>query len=164
MFDSAFRYTDFIIDHIDLHFPGFEQLKDAINFDGFIYCIIDDKEEINVSTEEKHNTKTCKIGKTKMKDSSESTLQELLRRYSTYWPDCKIYKYIRVSNRHEAEKNIFKMLKKLHYKKEIFYWNEKVINDAFNEIELKYPNNINEIIKKLDSKTLNQLNRNLRQI
>jgi hypothetical protein len=53
------------------------------------------------------------------------------------------------------------MLKKLHYKKEHFYWDENIINSAFNEIELKYPD-INTIIKKLDIKTLNKLNINLR--
>lgn len=128
-----------------------EQLKDAINFDGFIYCI-----------NNTDNTNTCKIGKTEMKDSSEITLQKLLNRYSTYYPDCKIYKFIRVSNCHEAELYLFEMLKSIHYKKEHFYFDEPLINSAFNEIQIRYKD-INTIIKKLDIKTLNQLNRNLRK-
>ena len=126
-----------------------DKIKSSIENDGFIYCIIND-------------TKTCKIGKTEMKESYDITLQKLLNRYSTYYPDCKIFKFIRVSNCHEAELYLFEILKKLHYKKEHYYFDEPLINDAFNEIELKYPD-INIIIKKLDIKTLNQLNRNLRQ-
>ena len=56
----------------------------------------------------------CKIWKTKMKNSQEKTLQKLIHRYSTYYPHCKIYKFIRVSNK--AEIVIFKLLNKLHYK------------------------------------------------
>lgn len=129
-----------------------DTIKDAIHFDGFIYCIINNTD----------NTNTCKIGKTEMKDSLEITLQKLLNRYSTYYPDCKIYKFIRVSNCHNAEIDIFKILNSIHYKKEHFYWDESLINDAFNEIQLKYPD-INSLLIHCDIKTLNQLNRNLRQ-
>lgn len=54
----------------------------------FVYCII--------------ISETCKIGKIKMKATTEKTLNSLLHRYSTYNPDCKIYKFVRVSNCHKA--------------------------------------------------------------
>ena len=132
-------------------------IKNAIENDGYIYCIIG-------CFIEKDNKiiRTCKIGKTEMKQSESSTLQSLLNRYSTYIPDCKIYKYIRVSDCHKAENEIFEMLKKLNYKKEHFYWDEQLINNAFNDIKICYPD-INTLIINSDINMISNLNKQLRE-
>ena len=97
-----------------------------------------------------------------MKDSDELTLNKLLNWYSTYFPDCKIYKFLRVSNYHQAEIEIFNILNSIHYKKEHFYWDEQLITYAFNEIELKYPD-INSIIINTEINQLSEINKKLRQ-
>ena len=126
------------------------KLKCAIENDGFIYCIIDNS-----------NSVTCKIGKIGMKISEEYTLNMLLTRYSTYFPDCKIYKFIRVSDVHNAEIEIFKMLNSIHYKNEHYYFKDQIIINSFNEIKIKYTD-INTLIKNSDIITLNKLNKEFR--
>ena len=90
-----------------------KQAIDGYQNDGYVYCI-----KTNSLIEGKQ---IVKIGKTVMKESEDITLNSLLNRYSTYHPNCIIYKSVRVSNHHDAEKYIFELLKDIHYKKEHFY-------------------------------------------
>ena len=133
-----------------------EKAIDGYNNDGYIYCITGTFIENN-------NTiyKTCKIGKTEMKTTSDKTLSALLDRYSTYIPDSKIYKFIRVSNCHKAEVNIFEILKDVHYKKEHFYFDQNKIDYAFNRIKTDYPD-INTIVINSDIITVSNLNKQIR--
>jgi hypothetical protein len=131
-----------------------EQAIDGYYNDGYIYCIktnsfIDGNEIV-------------KIGKISMKDSEEITLSTLLSRYSTYHPNCIIYKSVRVSNCHRAEVNIFELLKGIHYKKEHFYFDEKKIKYAFELIKIWYPD-INTQVSKFDIDQVSNLNKRIRQ-
>lgn len=132
-------------------------IENAIQNDGYIYCIIG-------GFIEKNNTiiRTCKIGKIGMKQNESCTLQSLLNRYSTYIPDCKIYKFIRVSDCNKAENDIFNMLTNIHYKKEHFYFEQNIIDNAFNDIKIRYPD-INTLIINSDINTISNLNKELRQ-
>lgn len=132
-------------------------IKNAIENDGYIYCIIG-------CFIEKDNTiiRTCKIGKTEMKQSESCTLQSLLNRYSTYIPDCKIYKFIRVSDCHKAENDIFNMLTNIHYKKEHYYFEPNIIDNTFNEIKIRYPD-VNTLIINSDINTISNFNKQLRE-
>lgn len=121
--------------------------------DGYVYCIKTGN-QIN-------GNQIVKIGKIGMKESEEITLSNLLNRYSTYHPNCIIYKFVRVSNHHDAEKYIFKLLKSIHYKKEHFYFDERLINNAFNFIKTCYPD-INTLVSNSDINTVSNLNKSIR--
>ena len=131
-----------------------EKIIDGYQNDGYVYCI-----NMNSFIE---GNQIVKIGKTIMKDTEEITLNTLLSRYSTYHPNCIIYKFVRVTNCHKAEVEIFKILKGIHYKKEHFYFDEDKINIAFNFIKMQYPD-INTIVSKLDINTVSNLNKHIRQ-
>jgi len=131
-----------------------EKIIDGYNNDGYIYCI-------NTGSFIEGN-EIIKIGKIGMKESEESTLSTLLNRYSTYYPNCIIYKSVRVSNCHKSEKYIFEILKSIHYKKEHFYFDKDKIDIAFNEIKMMYPD-INTIVMNSDINTISKLNKYIRQ-
>jgi hypothetical protein len=83
-----------------------------------------------------------KIGKTRMKtqDTEKQVIKKLLTRYNTYYPEYDVLHFIRTGNCHLAEKHIFKNLKKLHYKKEIYIYDKRQIQRAFNVANRCYPN------------------------
>lgn len=130
-----------------------KQAIDGYHNDGYVYCI---------KTGNHINGKQIvKIGKTVMKESEEITLSNLLNRYSTYYPNCIIYKSVRVSNHHDAEKYIFEILRDIHYKKEHFYFDENKIEQAFNFIKTSYPD-INTTVINSDIDTVSYLNKQIR--
>lgn len=131
-----------------------EKAIDGYHNDGYVYCIKTDSLI--------EGNQIVKIGKIGMRESEENTLSTLLSRYSTYHPNCIIYKSIRVSNCHKAEKYIFEILKDIHYKKEHFYFDEKLINIAFGKIKIEYPD-INTTVINSDINTVSHLNKYIRQ-
>lgn len=134
-----------------------EHIIDAYKNDGFIYCITGTFIEIdNIMY------KTCKIGKIQMKHTYDKTLSSLLCRYSTYIPDCKIHKFVRVSNCHKAEKRLFEMLEVIHHKKEHFYLDIDIIDESFDKVEMCYQN-IDTIAKNLDIISMSSVNRQIRE-
>jgi hypothetical protein len=100
--------------------------------DGFIYCIL---------TGLTHDgNKIVKIGKTSMKiqyDESQ-VYKRLLSRYSTYYPEFSIVHFKRTSNCHSAEKLVFKQLKKLHHKNEMYFFDKSKINSIFGKVIDRY--------------------------
>jgi S-adenosylmethionine synthetase len=130
-----------------------EKAIDGYQNDGYVYCI-----KTNSFIED---NQIVKIGKIGMKESEESTLSTLLNRYSTYHPNCVIYKSVRVSNHHDAEKYIFELLKDIHYKKEHFYFDEHKIEQAFDLIKTSYPD-INTVVLNSDINTVSNLNKQIR--
>ena len=130
-----------------------DKVIDGYLNDGCIYCI--------KTGNFIESNQIVKIGKTIIKENEDITLDSLLNRYSTYYPNCIIYKFVRVSNRHTAEKYIFEILKDIHYKKEHFYFNERLINDAFDKIKIEYPD-INTMVINCDINTVSHLNKELR--
>jgi hypothetical protein len=131
-----------------------KQAIDGYHNDGYVYCI---------KTGNHINGKQIvKIGKTVMKESEYVTLSTLLNRYSTYHPNCIIYKSVRVSNCHKAEVDIFNILKDIHYKKEHFYFDENKIEQAFDLIKTSYPD-INTVVSNSDIVTVSNLNKQIRQ-
>lgn len=140
------------------------KIIDAYENDGYIYCIITGsfiEGTLNTERVSGQGKQIVKIGKISLKKSEENTLSDLLNRYSTYFPDCKIYKFIRVSNRHKAETKIFEMLSELSYKKEHFYFDENKIDNAFNEIKMLFPD-INTIVINSEIDQISRINKNLR--
>jgi hypothetical protein len=132
-------------------------LGTLIDNDGFIYCI---------KTNLKYNDKNIvKIGKTKFgnKKSKNEVENHIMQRYGTYYPDCSILYLQRVGNHHKAEKMIFKLLKNIHLKKELFYYYENSIKIAFKNIINKYPN-IDSFLNKKNAKDLTKINVNRREI
>lgn len=126
--------------------------------DGFIYCIL-----TNLKKE-----KNClvKIGKIEMKrqDTEEQVYNKLLRRYNTYYPQYSVIYFKRTGNCHLAETFVFKELKKLHYIKEMYFFDEFEIQEAFAKASDRYPcvdellkicyninvlNNTNKLLKRL---------------
>ena len=130
-----------------------EKAIDGYQNDGYVYCIKTDN-QIN-------GNQIVKIGKTSMKETEDITLSTLLNRYSTYHPNCIIYKSIRVSNCHKAEVDIFNILKDIHYKKEHFYFDENKIQQAFDLIKTSYPD-INTIVSNSDIVMVSNLNKQIR--
>lgn len=130
-----------------------EKAIDGYQNDGYVYCIKTDN-QIN-------GNQIVKIGKIGMRESEESTLSTLLNRYSTYHPNCIIYKTVRVSNCHKAEKYIFEILSDIHYKKEHFYFDENKIEQAFDLIKTSYPD-INTTVINSDIDTVSNLNKQIR--
>jgi hypothetical protein len=127
------------------------KLDTLIENDGFIYCI---------RTNLKYNKKDIvKIGKTKFgnKSSKNQVENHIMQRYGTYYPDCSILYLQRVGDHHKAERMIFKLLKKNHLKKELFYYSKNSIKIAFKKITNKYPN-VNSFLNRKNVKDLTKIN------
>jgi hypothetical protein len=132
------------------------KLDTLIKNDGFIYCI---------RTNLKYKNKNIvKIGKTKFgnKTSKIQVENHIKQRYGTYYPECSILHLQRVGDHHKAEKTIFDLLKKNHLKKELFYYSENTIKNAFKNITKKYPS-INHFLNKKNIKDLTNINVNRRE-
>jgi hypothetical protein len=106
-----------------------------------------------------------KIGKTKMKtqDTENQVIKRLLTRYNTYYPEYDVLHFIRTGNCHLAEKHIFKNLKKFHYKKEIYVYDKKQIQRAFDIAKRSYPN-AQEQLLELDVDQLTTANETIRNL
>lgn len=130
-----------------------KNILDSYYNDGYIYCFMS-------GLKCKNGNNLVKIGKTSLKKSytEQQTLNGLINRYSTYYPDFEIIHFIRVGNCHLAELRVFELLNDLHYNKEHYIFNDKIINQVFEQILLEYPN-IQELIKKVDINVLNNINR-----
>lgn len=104
--------------------------------DGYVYCLLTRMRD-PVSKKQ-----LVKIGKTKMKiqDTENQVVKRLLSRYNTYYPEYDVIHFIRTGNCHLAEKHVFKNLKKLHYKKEIYIFDKKQIQKAFDITNKCFPN------------------------
>lgn len=135
-----------------------DKLLDSYYNDGYIYCL---------STGLKVNdVPLVKIGKIGMKvnDTEQQVINKLLRRYNTYYPDYEIIHFIRVGNCHKAELSVFELLKdtRLHYKREIYYNNNK-ISEVFDNIKEEFPS-IQEQLLKSNSTTTSNLNNIIRKL
>lgn len=128
-----------------------QQIIDSYRNDGFIYCIsYGDGSNIKIG---KMQNNIC--------DTLEDSETKLLTRYSTYYPDCKIIKCVRVGNYHNAEREIFNLLREIHYKKEHYFNNKNLINDAFTIIMNKYPD-VNQLLLKCNPIEMTRINDYLR--
>lgn len=135
-----------------------DKLLDSYYNDGYIYCL---------STGLKVNdVPLAKIGKIGMKvnDTEQQVINKLLRRYNTYYPDYEVIHFIRVGNCHKAELSVFELLKDtgLHYKREIYYNNNK-ISEVFDNIKEEFPS-IQEQLLKSNSTTTSNLNNIIRKL
>ena len=135
-----------------------DKLLDSYYNDGYIYCL---------STGLKVNdVPLVKIGKIGMKvnDTEQQVINKLLRRYNTYYPDYEVIQFIRVGNCHKAELSVFELLKDtgLHYKREIYYNNNK-ISEVFDNIKEEFPS-IQEQLLKSNSTTTSNLNNIIRKL
>ena len=135
-----------------------DKLLDSYYNDGYIYCL---------STGLKVNdVPLAKIGKIGMKvnDTEQQVINKLLRRYNTYYPDYEVIQFIRVGNCHKAELSVFELLKDtgLHYKREIYYNNNK-ISEVFDNIKEEFPS-IQEQLLKSNSTTTSNLNNIIRKL
>ncbi len=132
------------------------KLVDSYLNDGFIYCIL---------TGLSHNgNKIVKIGKTSMKiqDDETQVYKKLLTRYGTYYPDYSVVHFKRTGNCHSAEKLVFKKLKKLHYTKELYFFDESKIELVFGKVINRYEC-LEELLNKYsDTEVLNKANRILK--
>lgn len=139
-----------------------EELVNSYLNDGFVYCIL---------TKIKNDDyQLVKIGKMQFKrqDTEKQVYRRLLRRYNTYYPEYIVKHFTRTGNCHLTEKAIFKDLKtqSLHYNREIYIYDEELINKAFKKACDKYPciktliynsninvlNNTNKLMKILINK------------
>ena len=127
------------------------KLESLIQNDGFIYCI-----RTNLKYEEKD---IVKIGKTKFGNKKRfcEVKNHIMQRYGTYYPNCSILHLQRVGDHHKAEKMIFRLLKKYHLKKEMYYFDRNSINIAFKKITKKYPN-IDSYLHKRNIRDLTKIN------
>jgi len=127
------------------------KIESLIKNDGFIYCI-----RTNLKYD---NRDIVKIGKTKFgnKKSKKEVESHIMQRYGTYYPYCNILHLQRVGDHHKAEKMVFKLMKKYHVKKELFYYSDKNIKTAFKKIINKYPN-VDSFLHKKNIKYLTKLN------
>lgn len=112
------------------------RLIDSYYNEGYVYCLLT---RLRDPTSKKQ---LVKIGKTKMKteDDEIKVKRKLLSRYNTYYPDYDVLYFIRTSNCHRAEKYIFKNLKCIHYKKEMYLYDKTKINSIFTTINKSFPN------------------------
>lgn len=135
-----------------------DKLVDSYYNDGYIYCL---------STGLKVNdVPLVKIGKIGMKvnDTEQQVINKLLRRYNTYYPNYEVIHFIRVGNCHKAELSVFELLKDtgLHYKREIYYNNNK-ISEVFDNIKEEFPS-IQEQLLKSNSTITSNLNNIIRKL
>ena len=119
------------------------KLVDCYMNDGFVYCI-----KTNMTSLDKQLVKIGKIGM-KMQETEDQVYEKLLRRYNTYYTDYDVLHFKRTGNCHEAEKYIFQLLQNYNHVKEHYYYNEKIINDAFENMSNKYQC-IDTLLKKID--------------
>ena len=135
-----------------------DKLVDSYYNDGYIYCLSTGLKVNDISL--------VKIGKIGMKvnDTEQQVINKLLRRYNTYYPDYDVLQFVRVGNCHKAELSVFELLKDtgLHYKREIYYNNNK-ISEVFDNIREEYPS-IQEQLLKSDSITISSLNNTIRKL
>jgi hypothetical protein len=135
-----------------------DKLVDSYYNDGYIYCLSTGLKANDISL--------VKIGKIGMKvnDTEQQVINKLLRRYNTYYPDYEVIQFVRVGNCHKAELSVFELLKDtgLHYKREIYYNNNK-ISEVFDNISKEYPS-IQDQLLKSDSITISSLNNKLRKL
>jgi|LakMenE18May11ns_1017448.scaffolds.fasta_scaffold9954569_5 hypothetical protein len=119
------------------------QLINSYYNDGYVYCLLTRMQD-PVSKKP-----LVKIGKTKMKieNTEKQVVKKLLSRYNTYYPEYDVVHFIRTGNCHLAEKHVFKNLKKLHYKKEIYIYDKKQIQTAFDMINKCFPNAQQQLLK-----------------
>jgi hypothetical protein len=119
------------------------QLISSYYNDGYIYCLLT---RIFDPVSKKQ---LVKIGKTKMKtqDTEKQVIKRLLARYNTYYPEYDVLHFIRTGNCHLAEKQIFRNLKDLHYKKEIYIYDKRQIQRAFDVANKCYPNTQEQLLK-----------------
>ena len=119
------------------------QLINSYYNDGYVYCLLTRMQD-PVSKKQ-----LVKIGKTKMKieNTEKQVVKKLLARYNTYYPEYDVLHFIRTGNCHLAEKQVFKFLKKLHYKKEIYIYDKKQIQSAFDMINKCFPNAQQQLLK-----------------
>lgn len=130
-------------------------LKSGYKNDGYIYCI-----DPGIVVENRH---VVKIGKISMKlEETEIDIEnKLASRYGTYYPDYDLLYFERVNDCHVAEKELFKELGDIRYKKEMFYKDLDRIEKGFNMIRLRYPD-IDKYIIELDTNDLNKINGEIR--
>jgi hypothetical protein len=97
-------------------------------------------------------------------DTEQQVLNKLVRRYNTYYPDYEILDFMRTGNCHKAEYEIFQILTSqgIHYKRELFFYQQEIIRDAFDRVCEKYPS-IQDVLEKTPVTTLTNLNRELRE-
>ena len=135
------------------------QLISSYYNDGYVYCLL------TRMFDPVSKKQLVKIGKTKMKtqDTENQVIKRLLTRYNTYYPEYDVLHFIRTGNCHLAEKNIFKNLKKFHYKKEIYVYDKKQIQRAFDIAKRSYPN-AQEQLLELDVDQLTTANETIRNL
>jgi hypothetical protein len=111
--------------------------------DGYVYCLLTRIEDPNSKKQ------LVKIGKTKMKveDDEIKVKKKLLSRYNTYYPDYDVLYFIRTGNCHKAERYIFKTLKCLHYKKELYLYDKKKLDKVFSIINKYFPNTQKQLLE-----------------
>lgn len=135
-----------------------EYLKESFHNDGFVYCIL--------TKLQGHKRHLVKIGKIEMRrnDTEQQVLNKLVRRYNTYYPDYEILDFMRTGNCHKAESDIFQILMSqgIHYKRELFFYEQEIIREAFDKACEKYPS-IQDVLEKTPVTTLTNLNRELRE-
>ena len=135
------------------------QLISSYYNDGYVYCLL-----TRMSDPVSKNP-LVKIGKTKMKtqDTENQVIKRLLTRYNTYYPEYDMLHFIRTGNCHLAEKHIFKNLKKFHYKKEIYIYDKKQIQRAFDIANKCFPN-AQEQLLELNVDQLTTANETIRNL
>ena len=135
------------------------QLISSYYNDGYVYCLL------TRMFDPVSKKQLVKIGKTKMKtqDTENQVIKRLLTRYNTYYPEYDVLHFIRTGNCHLAEKHIFKNLKKFHYKKEIYVYDKKQIQRAFDIAKRSYPN-AQEQLLELDVDQLTTANETIRNL
>lgn len=132
-------------------------LLSSFKNDGYVYCLL--------LPLKFNGCKLVKIGKIEMKrnDTEQQVLNKLLRRYNTYYGDkYDVINFERVGNCHDAEKFLFENLKSIKYDREMYFYNEKLLSDAFEELSSIFPN-IQTLLCKSDPQTLSLLNANLKK-
>jgi chitinase len=125
--------------------------------DGYVYCLL--------TPIYSSNNKLAKIGKIEMKrsDTEQQVINKLIRRYNTYYSDkYEIIHFERVGNCHDAEKMIFNILNNLHYKRELYKYDEDKMSNAFDIMTDEYPC-IQKLLCKTGISILSNTNKILRQ-
>lgn len=132
------------------------KILDSYYNDGYVYCFLSGLTNVN-------NKNLVKIGKTQFKatDTEQQTMNGLLRRYSTYYPDFEVIHFLRVGNCHLAELKLFELLKNLHYHKEHYIFDKDLVNNAFNQVSTEFPN-IQDLITSVDINTSTRINKIIR--
>ena len=128
-----------------------DNLVDSYYNDGYVYCL---KIPSNI-----FGVELVKIGKIEMKrdDTEQNVIDKLLRRYNTYYVEYDVLEFMRVGNCHLAEKYIFEILKEMHYKKEMYVYDNMKITNAFKAALERYPN-IRDRLASVDINTMSKLN------